>query len=81
MEPESIERVLLKALTKDRDDRYATVTEFYAAFDRAVADRAASAPSINVASVGAAAPIAAPTPIAMAKAILFIPYHFITAFF
>ena len=34
--PEPIERVLLKALTKDRADRYAGVSEFYAAFDEAI---------------------------------------------
>ncbi len=53
--PEPIERVLLKALTKDRADRYASVTEFYAAFDQALTDRAASR---SAASASIAAPIA-----------------------
>src|SRR5512147_1328424 len=34
--PEPLERVLLKALTKDRADRYASVGEFYEAFDQAI---------------------------------------------
>jgi len=33
---EALERVLLKALTKDRTDRYASVSEFYAALDQAI---------------------------------------------
>ena len=36
--PESIERVILKALAKEPDDRYATTTEFLAAWKRALED-------------------------------------------
>lgn len=34
--PEALERVLLKALAKDRSDRYASVSEFYTALDHAI---------------------------------------------
>src|SRR5512143_3484748 len=36
--PESIERVILKALAKEPDDRYATTSEFLAAWKRALED-------------------------------------------
>lgn len=46
--PEVLERVLLKALTKDRADRYASVNEFYAALDQAI-DQASSLSPITAA--------------------------------
>ncbi len=46
--PEVLERVLLKALTKDRADRYASVNEFYAALDQAI-DQASSLSPIGAA--------------------------------
>ncbi|MBP7688341.1 MAG: protein kinase [Thermoflexales bacterium] len=47
---EVIERVLLKALTKDRADRYASANEFYAALDRAIDQASAPSPIIAVIS-------------------------------
>jgi len=43
--PEPLERVLLKALSKERDDRYATVADLMRAFDQAVQQVKASAPT------------------------------------
>ena len=45
--PEPFERVLLKSLAKERDDRYTTVDEMLSALDKAVTD-AASAPAGEV---------------------------------
>ncbi|HZY40581.1 MAG TPA: serine/threonine-protein kinase, partial [Anaerolineae bacterium] len=61
--PEAIERVLLKALTKDRADRYASVSELWSAFERAVNDLSSSAPASPDPAPRVPAPIAAPPPI------------------
>ena len=59
--PEALERVLLKALTKDRADRYASVGELWSAFDGAVTDLSSSLPASPAPRpVARAAP---PTPI------------------
>ena len=64
--PEVLERVLLKALTKDRADRYASVSEFYAALDRAIdqAINQTSSPSPITAAISN--PIDPTTPIGSA---------------
>lgn len=56
--PESLERVLLKTLAKERDDRYATVAEMLAALEKA-AESAAFTPAV-------AAPAAPPAETAVA---------------
>ncbi len=43
--PEALERVLLKALAKERDDRYASVMDLITAFDQAAQEVIASAPT------------------------------------
>jgi tRNA A-37 threonylcarbamoyl transferase component Bud32 len=53
--PEPFERVLLKALTKERDDRYTSVSDFLAALEKAAAE-AAQAASTVVAPPTAVAP-------------------------
>ena len=55
--PEPFERVLLKALAKERDDRYASVSDFLAALEKAATEAAQSASTV-------AAPPAAPTVVA-----------------
>jgi len=55
--PEPFERVLLKALAKERDDRCASVSDFLSALDKAAAEAAQSASTV-------AAPPAAPTVVA-----------------
>jgi len=52
--PEPFERVLLKALAKERDDRYASVADMLAALEKAVAESPAPAPAI-------ATPVAPPS--------------------
>jgi tetratricopeptide (TPR) repeat protein len=61
--PEALERVLLKALTKDRNDRYASVSEFYAAFDQAANQIQASVSSQSAAVTAISNPIDPTTPI------------------
>lgn len=68
--PEPFERVLLKTLSKERDDRYATVTDLLAALDKALAESAPTTPTVAApvqpgASV-AAAPVESGTPTAAA---------------
>jgi tetratricopeptide (TPR) repeat protein len=58
--PEPFERVLLKALAKERDDRYASVSDFLSALDKAAAEAAQSASTV----AAPAAPPAAPTVVA-----------------
>ncbi len=62
--PEPFERVLLKALAKERDDRYSSVSDFLSALDKAAAEamQAAStvaAPAATPAAPTAAAPVSA----------------------
>ncbi len=47
--PETLERVLLKALAKERDDRYASVTELLAAFETAAQTIISEAPTQTLA--------------------------------
>ena len=44
--PEPFERVLLKALTKERDDRYTSVSDFLAALEKAAAEAAQAASTV-----------------------------------
>ncbi len=55
--PEPFERVLLKALSKERDDRYTSVSDFLAAMEKAAAEAAQAASTV-------VAPPAAPTVVA-----------------
>jgi tRNA A-37 threonylcarbamoyl transferase component Bud32/streptogramin lyase len=57
--PDSVQRVLLKALPKDRADRYSTVDELTAAFLKAVSGPAAGAPRVDAAETLVGAPLTA----------------------
>ena len=54
--PESLDRITMKALAKDRDDRYGSAAEFRADLEAALRGGHVSAPALGVA--GAAAPAA-----------------------
>jgi serine/threonine protein kinase len=61
--PESIERVILKALAKEPGDRYSSATEFLTAWKRALEERATIRPMperISTPAPGAGTPIAQP---------------------
>jgi len=53
--PESLDRVTLKALAKDRDSRYSTAAEFRADLESAVRGGHVSAPAVGVLAAAAAA--------------------------
>ncbi|MEN5073627.1 Stk1 family PASTA domain-containing Ser/Thr kinase [Isoptericola cucumis] len=53
--PEVLDRIVLKALTKDRDDRYSTAAEFRADLDSALRGGNVTAPLLGAAAAGAAA--------------------------
>jgi serine/threonine protein kinase len=59
--PEPLERVLLKALSKERDDRYATVADLMRAFDQAVQQVKPSAPTHIAAPVAESVEATAPS--------------------
>ena len=61
--PEPLERVLLKALAKDRADRYASVSEFYAAFDQAANQIQANVSSQSPTAAATSNPIEHTAPI------------------
>lgn len=63
--PESLERVLLKALAKERDDRYGSVAELMAAFEQA------AQAIVSDASTQVAAPAAGVPPISQAAPLIF----------
>jgi serine/threonine protein kinase len=65
--PEPLERVLLKALSKERDDRYATVADLMRAFDQAVQQVKASAPT------QIAAPIVEPVAVEASSTTIVLP--------
>jgi serine/threonine protein kinase len=54
--PEAIEQVILKALAKNPDDRFATVAEFAAAWKRALDSRDSAPPRFNAPTVFPSAP-------------------------
>jgi tRNA A-37 threonylcarbamoyl transferase component Bud32 len=54
--PEPFERVLLKALAKERDDRYASVSDFLSALDKAAAEAAQAASTVAAPAASHAAP-------------------------
>ncbi len=69
--PEPFERVLLKALSKERDDRYATIADLMRAFDQTV-QQVKSAASTQIAApapVSSQATSAAATPMRAAEAV------------
>lgn len=51
--PEALDRIVLKALTKDRDHRYSTASEFRADLEAAARNEGVSAPAIAAAGAGA----------------------------
>ena len=53
--PEVLDRIVLKALTKDRDARYSTAAEFRADLDTALRGGDVTAPLLGAAAAGAAA--------------------------
>jgi beta-lactam-binding protein with PASTA domain len=53
--PEVLDRIVLKALTKDRDARYSTAAEFRADLDTALRGGEVTAPLVGAAMAGAAA--------------------------
>ena len=59
--PEPFERVLLKALAKERDDRYTSVSDFLAALEKAAAEAAQAASTV---AAPVEPPKAAPTVVA-----------------
>ena len=56
--PEALDRVTLKALAKDRDDRYSTAAEFRADLEAALRGDHVSAPAIGVLAAAMAGPVA-----------------------
>src|SRR5699024_9746237 len=52
--PEALDRIVLKALTKDRDQRYSTASEFRADLEAAARNEGVSAPAVAAAGAGAA---------------------------
>ncbi len=70
--PESIEKVILKALAKEPDDRYANTTEFLAAWKRALQDKDTirRAPERTMMSTPISTPASRPvTPVSAPKAV------------
>jgi serine/threonine protein kinase/RNase P subunit RPR2 len=55
--PEAIEQVILKALAKNPDDRFATVAEFAAAWKRALNEKDSAPPRGNAPTVFPSAPV------------------------
>ncbi|WP_235912129.1 Stk1 family PASTA domain-containing Ser/Thr kinase [Ruania zhangjianzhongii] len=53
--PEPLDRIVMKALAKDRDARYATAAEFRADLDAAISDGVVQAPSLAAAAAAAPA--------------------------
>lgn len=53
--PEPLDRIVMKALAKDRDARYATAAEFRADLDAAITDGVVRAPSLAAAAAAAPA--------------------------
>lgn len=53
--PEVLDRIVLKALTKDRDDRYSTAAEFRSDLESALRGGNVTAPLLGAAAAGAAA--------------------------
>ena len=65
--PESLDRIVLKALAKDREERYSTAAEFRADLEAAARNGEVSAPAIGAMAAAAANP-AAPTQVLGAEA-------------
>jgi beta-lactam-binding protein with PASTA domain len=60
--PETLDRITLKALTKDREERYSSAAEFRADLESAARGGRVSAPPVSVFAAGAAAGAAAAGP-------------------